>query len=82
MVGAHVNLGNTLETMNRMEEALVSYDKALALEPDHVEANFNVAVTRLCIGDFQEGWKQYEYRWERRSIGWRPCGVQAAGVAR
>jgi hypothetical protein len=58
--------------MEHMEEALASYDKALALEPEHVEANFNAAVTRLCIGDFEAGWKQYEYRWKKKGIAWQP----------
>lgn len=72
LVAAHINRGNTLEGLTRMEEALASYDKALALAPDHVEANFNAAVTRLCTGDFREGWKQYEYRWKRKGIAWQP----------
>ena len=40
-------------SMARMEEALASYDDALALEPENAEANFNAALTRLCLGDFR-----------------------------
>jgi hypothetical protein len=52
-----------------MEEALASYTEALALEPENVDANFNAAVTRLCMGDYRNGWKQYECRWRRKDLG-------------
>jgi len=38
------------------------------MEPENAEANFNAAITRLCVGDFREGWKQYEYRWEKKDF--------------
>ena len=37
-----------------MEEALASYAEALAIEPENADANFNAALTRLCMGDFRE----------------------------
>jgi len=61
------NRGNAFLALARMEEALASYGEALALDPENPEANFNAAMTRLCLGDFREGWKQYEYRWERET---------------
>ena len=42
------------------------YTEAIALDPEHGSANFNAAVTRLCIGDFRQGWKLYEARWTRK----------------
>ena len=24
------------------------------------------------MGDFDEGWKQYEYRWKKKGIAWQP----------
>ncbi|HXX03701.1 MAG TPA: tetratricopeptide repeat-containing glycosyltransferase family protein, partial [Xanthobacteraceae bacterium] len=72
LVGAHINRGNTLVGLTRMKEALDSYAEAIAREPGNVEANFNAAITRLCSGDFEEGWKQYEYRWKKKDVIWRP----------
>jgi tetratricopeptide (TPR) repeat protein len=69
MVAAHVNRGNALLKLARMEEALVSYNAALALEPGQVDANFNASLTRMCLGDFRGGWKQYEYRWKKKEFG-------------
>ena len=72
VVAAHVNRGNALLKLARMDEALASYAEALALEPEHADANFNASLTRLCLGDFREGWKQYEYRWKTKNFqSWR-----------
>lgn len=48
-----------------MDEALRSFTAAVAIKPDNPEANFNEGLTRLCLGDFRNGWQKYEYRWER-----------------
>jgi len=65
-VAAHVGRGNALHNMKRMEEARASYAAALAINPQDADANFNAALNRLCLGDFRDGWKQYEYRWDRK----------------
>ena len=74
VVAAHVNRGNALLKLTRMEEALASYAEALALEPEHADANFNAAMTRLCNGDFRNGWPQYEYRWKTKNFQSRRLG--------
>ncbi len=66
-IPAHLKRGNTLAKLARMEEALASFTKAVALEPTNAEANFNAALARLCLGDFGAGWKQYEFRWQRKT---------------
>src|SRR5208282_4238997 len=38
---AHSNLGNGFRDLNRPEEALASYDRAIALQPDFTEAYYN-----------------------------------------
>jgi tetratricopeptide (TPR) repeat protein len=68
VVAAHVNRGNALMKLARLEEALASYDEALTLDPEQVDANFNASLARLCLGDFQAGWKQYEYRWKKKEF--------------
>ncbi len=73
LVGARVNRGNAMLKLARLQEALESYTEALARDPVNSEANFNAAITRLCLGDYREGWKQYEHRWETKHFaGHRP----------
>jgi tetratricopeptide (TPR) repeat protein len=65
-IPGHLKRGHTLVRLARMADALASFGAAIALNPRDAEANFNAALARLCLGDFGEGWKQYEYRWERK----------------
>jgi len=59
---AHHVLGRALQGMNRHREAIVAYQRATALNPQHVEAHWHEGQARLAIGDFSEGWRQWEYR--------------------
>jgi tetratricopeptide (TPR) repeat protein len=59
---AHINHGTILTALNRLQEALLSYDRALQLRPDHAEARYNRAFTLLTLGRFEDGWRDYEYR--------------------
>lgn len=56
------NRGTTLQMLNRPEEALASYGRALALEPGHAAAHWNESLCRLLTGDFERGWREYEWR--------------------
>jgi len=62
-VAAIYNRGRSLAALNRLREALASYDRAASLDPGHAEAKFQAALARLCLGDFHQGWKDYEWRW-------------------
>jgi tetratricopeptide (TPR) repeat protein len=61
----HNNRGNALQALKRLDEALESYNRAIALQPDFAEAHFNVSLTKILMGDFEEGWKLYEWRWKK-----------------
>jgi len=63
---AHYNRANVLHELKRFDAALQSFAQALALEPADPEANFNDGMTRLLLGDFSEGWKKYEWRWQAK----------------
>ncbi len=54
-----------LRDLKRPEEALASYDKALAIKPDYADALFNRGLSALLMGDLSAGWRGYEYRWDR-----------------
>ncbi len=67
-VAAHVNRGNIFMASAQMQEALASYSAAIELDPEHADANFNAALARLCLGDFRNGWRQYEYRLKKKEF--------------
>ena len=58
------NRGNILVALKRTEDALVCFKHALAIRPDDADAHWNEALCRLLIGDFELGWKKYEWRWQ------------------
>ena len=60
---AHNNRGVALKELKRLNEAMAAYDRALALKPDYAEAHTNEGLLRLLMGDFDTGWRQYEWRW-------------------
>lgn len=62
-VDAHVNLGVALRDMRRFDEALRSFKRAIALDPEHAGARNNRAQTNLMLGNFEHGWRDYEWRW-------------------
>ena len=63
-VEALSNRGLTLQALKRHDEALASYGKALAIDPMLAEAHANEGLLRLLLGDFELGWKQYQWRWK------------------
>jgi tetratricopeptide (TPR) repeat protein len=66
------NLGLTLIDLDQHEEALAAFERALALNPGYVECHWNRSNCLLRLGRFDEGWQEYEWRWQRRWIGARP----------
>jgi len=60
----HYNRALLMQDLSRWEEALDSYDRALAINPEYADAHYNRAVTQLFLGDFERGWRGYEWRWK------------------
>ena len=67
---AHSNRGNALQDLMRHDEALASLARAVALKPDFASAYWNESLTRLLLGDFEAGWKLYEWRWRVDVPNW------------
>jgi len=47
----------------RLEEAIDGYRKAIALDPKLADARTNLSMALLSLGQWQEGWDEYEWRW-------------------
>jgi tetratricopeptide (TPR) repeat protein len=59
------NLGKTYLDMGSLESSLDCFDRCLQLHPDYAEARFNRAVLLLTLGDYTQGWLEYEWRFKR-----------------
>lgn len=64
-VGALNNLGVALEILGRHEDAKSTLERALAIDPEHVDANLNYGHQLLRAGQFEAGWKHYDWRLAR-----------------
>jgi tetratricopeptide (TPR) repeat protein len=62
-VDALNNRGVALRDLDRPAEALASYDKALSIKPDYAETHSNRSCLRLLLGDFEQGFEEFEWRW-------------------
>jgi Flp pilus assembly protein TadD len=60
----HYNRALLLQENSRWEEALESYDRAVAINPEFADAQYNRALALLFLGDFERGWRSYEWRWK------------------
>ena len=63
------NLALTLMEQMRPEEAELCCREALALRPGNPEARANLALALLMMGRMEDGWREYEARWEVEAMG-------------
>ncbi len=63
---AHNNFGTALAAMGRPADALAVYQVALWIRPDYAEVHWNRSLAWLQIGDYEQGWREYEWRWKRK----------------
>ena len=64
---ANNNYGLLAQRLGRPDEALARFVRAQQLKPAYAEAHWNEALTRLLLGDFETGWRKYEWRWRRET---------------
>jgi tetratricopeptide (TPR) repeat protein len=74
---AQANLGAALNDQGRFQEALACYEEALRINPRHPDARLNRALLLLLLGHMEDGWREYEWRWEQREIQPRPLAQPA-----
>lgn len=70
----HNNLGNALKALDRWQEAVASYERALALKPDLVAAHYNRALCLQEQGNLSEAVSAYG-----RALALKPDFAEAHG---
>ena len=56
------NLGVVLDKQYKYAEAQEKYAQAIAINPELIEAHWNNAIILLRMGDYKNGWSEYEWR--------------------
>jgi tetratricopeptide (TPR) repeat protein len=62
------NRGNSLLDIGKMDEALRAQEVAVELDPYGAGAQYNLALVRLRLRDWERGWAGYEARWRFREV--------------
>ncbi|ANV91264.1 hypothetical protein AWQ24_11840 [Picosynechococcus sp. PCC 8807] len=62
------NLANLLQRNGFFLESIQFYREILQQAPEHKDANFNLGWVLLLIGELQEGWNHYEYRFSPQDL--------------
>jgi len=58
------NLSRVLKNQGHFDEAMAVAKEAVRLRPDLASAHFNLGLLHLLMGDLQQGWAEYEWRWK------------------
>lgn len=62
-VNAHNNIGNDLNYAGYPAAAAPHYRRAARINPRDALAHFDLGLTLLHLGEYAEGWREYEWRW-------------------
>ena len=73
----YLNRGNALVELERPDDAIASFDRLLALRPGFADALLNRATAKLLSGRFEDGWKDYEARWDTTNFPSKRPSLQA-----
>lgn len=57
------NLGLVLRDLGHLREALACFNKAISKRPDYIDAHWDRSLTLLQMGDYEGGFREYEWRW-------------------
>jgi tetratricopeptide (TPR) repeat protein len=58
------NLGVVHLDLCEIEQAIASFREAVALKPEMPLPHWGLALALLANGDLEQGWKEYEWRWD------------------
>lgn len=62
-VDALCNIAGALQSLGRTGEAIERLRRAIAYQPDSPDLHWNLALASLQHGDYEAGWREYEWRW-------------------
>ena len=65
---AHNNLGAALLAFGSTADAVPEFRKAIELRPDFGGAHYNLSLALLLLGQFPEGWREHEWRWQAKDF--------------
>ncbi|MBP2303079.1 tetratricopeptide repeat protein [Azospirillum picis] len=77
LLAGYYNFASLLQHCHRFDSAIAMYRRAIVIDTHCVDAHWNLALNLLRIGQFAEGWAEYEWRWQRPGTPVEHRGVSA-----
>lgn len=65
---ACITMTRVLRRQGRLREALAVHERAVAAAPQDAEAHWNKALVHLLLGEFEEGWREAEWRFRAYNV--------------
>lgn len=65
---AYSNVGTSYKYLGFSAKSINAYKKAIEIDPNFVNAHFDLATMYLANEDFQNGWKEYEWRFKKEEM--------------
>lgn len=60
------NLGTVLNAQGRFQEAVAVLRHLLEIDADNADGHWNLSLALLAIGEYLEGWREYEWRFRKK----------------
>lgn len=86
---AHLNLGTALRECMRLQESLQAFADCRDVGGDSADLRFTESHCQLLMGDFEQGWRNYEARWDSKTnrakmdpIKWKKAYPVFSGATR
>ena len=64
------NRGLSYQALNKIKFALNDFNKSISIDPSYQDAYWNKSLINLFQGNYREGWRLYEYRWQSFAKKW------------
>lgn len=63
---AYYNMGTSYQSLNQLDAALANYYKAISIDRYFAEPYLAISGIKIMLGEYEEGWELYEWRWNLR----------------
>ena len=68
IAAVHMNRGHIFKWQKKYDEALEAYRECIRVGPDAVDGHLGLAFMLLMLGQYEEGWKEFEWRWKSEQL--------------
>jgi tetratricopeptide (TPR) repeat protein len=61
---AHLEIAHCYSRLGDLDNTHFHYARSIEIDPEYPPAHWNLAMALLAKGDYEQGWREYEWRWQ------------------